>query len=607
MANGDKPALRGRVRRELILVTLAGVALAALLTWPTLLHPATTIGQDLGDPTMQAWALSWPGHALTSTVTHFWDGNSFYPERDSYAFSDTLLGYAPASFIGSGPTAALVRYNLLFVFAFALAFIGGYALIRQLGSNWQGAALAGIVFAFAPWRLAHAGHLNILSTGGIALALAALARGHGYSLRDGFRTERVRPGWAAAGWGIAAWQVTLGFATGLIFCYVLAVIGVFAVAGWFLAARPRRPRLPRRLLLANGIGIPVFLLVTYAMAAPVLRILDRQPDATRSTVEVGYYSPRFLGFFTAPPESVLWGGAQQHWRDKLVAGADYKGIVEITLLPGFAVIALAIAGLFFSAWKVRSRVWLAASTIVLTLLAMGTELDGGRFTYVPAYHHLPGWSSLRTPGRLMVWISLLLAILAAGAVTRLGTVLTRRTTGQDPETTPGDQTSKETRSPDVARIPRWLAPTAIAIVLALPASFAVLEGVNSTPHPTVPHAPAALRHAAGPMLVLPSDDFYDPRVLLWTVGPYQRVVNGGSAIRPRLQATLRQAAQQFPDAASVKTLRDNGIRSVVVVKQDAAGSPYANALTAPVAGLPLTRKETKDAVVFSLKPVGSKR
>ena len=73
---------------------------------------------------------------------------------------------------------------------FALAFVGAYALVRQLGAGRIGAAVAGAAFAYAPWRLAQAGHLQVLSTGGIALALAMLARGHGWSLRHGYRPER---------------------------------------------------------------------------------------------------------------------------------------------------------------------------------------------------------------------------------------------------------------------------------------------------------------------------------------------------------------------------------------------------------------------------------
>ena len=51
---------------------------------------------------------------------HLFDSNAFYPHPLSLAFSDSLLGYGPAAWFGSGTVAALVRYNLLFLFAWSL-------------------------------------------------------------------------------------------------------------------------------------------------------------------------------------------------------------------------------------------------------------------------------------------------------------------------------------------------------------------------------------------------------------------------------------------------------------------------------------------------------
>src|SRR4029453_92791 len=99
--------------------------------------------------------------------------------------------------IGHGPVAAVVRYNIMYVLVSAGASFGAYALLRQLGAGRAGSSPPAAAFASAPWRLAQAGHLQVLSTGGIALALAMLARGHGYSFRDGYSPDRVRPGWAA--------------------------------------------------------------------------------------------------------------------------------------------------------------------------------------------------------------------------------------------------------------------------------------------------------------------------------------------------------------------------------------------------------------------------
>jgi len=127
--------------REGNLVVLGAVILAALLEWPSLRHAGTTVPKDLGDPLAQAYLLSWPGHILPINPGQLWNTNTFFPEPDSFAYSDSLLGYAPFSFIGEGSQSAIVRINLLCVAVRALSFIGAYALVRQLGSNWLGAVL----------------------------------------------------------------------------------------------------------------------------------------------------------------------------------------------------------------------------------------------------------------------------------------------------------------------------------------------------------------------------------------------------------------------------------------------------------------------------------
>src|SRR6185436_19280927 len=161
----------------------------------TLRYPTYQIPQDIWDPTLEAWMISWGGHAMSTDPGNVWNANAFFPNTYSYAFTDTLLGYFPLGMIGSGFTAAVVRYNIIYVLLHALAFFGAYMLARQLGSGKTGAAVAGAAFAYAPWRLAQAGHMHVLSTGGIALSLAMLARGHGFSLRYGYRPERRRTGW----------------------------------------------------------------------------------------------------------------------------------------------------------------------------------------------------------------------------------------------------------------------------------------------------------------------------------------------------------------------------------------------------------------------------
>lgn len=567
--------------REGLFALLAGCVISALFNYPVVLHPKSLVTGDLGDPLLQAWQLGWQHHFLT-TGGPLWTGNTLFPAVDSYAFSDSLLGYLPLGLFGDGPYAAIMRYNAVFLIAFALAFAGAYVLIRQLGGNWQAAALAGVAFAWAPWRLTHASHLNILSAGGIALALFAIARGHGYSLRHGRRPELSRPGWALAGWLVAAWQVTLGFAVGMPFIYLLGVVGVIllvtAVRGW--------QRFGTRLAVADGAGIVVFLVVTYLMTIPYRRVVDEY-GFTRSWQEVQLYSPPPQGLLAAPDSTWLWQkGPFNLWSGSFAdtQWVTLPGASEKLLFPGLAVLLVALAGLFFSAWSVRARVGLGVATVVVTVFALGSQFFGGDFTYYVLWRYLPGWDALRTPGRLMLWVLLLLAVLAAGALTRAAAWLATRDTTYDQG--------------------RFLQS-----LLVVPMLFALLEGVPDQPHPSPPGIPPDLASAfeqdQRPALVLPvSQDvgpFSEFVYQFWSTDGYPPLANGHNGLLPPQYGEITEAAKTFPDAHSVEVLRKHGIQRVLVLKVGAAGTPYEQALTRPLDGLELTRTESTDLVTFTLR------
>lgn len=576
---------------EWTLASLAGLALAVIMTWPTLRHPATTIPQDLGDPMLQAWQLAWSGHAVLTDPLHLWNSNSFYPDTNSLAFSDSLLGYAPLSLIGSGPVAALVRYNVLYVLVHALAFVGMYALARQLGARRPGAAVAAAAFGYAPWTLAHGGHLNILSIGAIPLALAMLARGHGFTFRrtertesggrqviGGYRPEGVRIGWVIGGWAVAAWQMTLGFGLGLPFAYVLGGVVLALLVGWPVTTLVFKRHVPKRLPVADLGGLIIFAAASVYMGIPYLRVVQAHPNAKRSLADVALFSPPWKGFLVAPAESWLWGGRQATARDAL------SWPPEMTLLVGFAVLGFAALGLFVSVWSVRARLLMALGTAVSVVLGMGTQFPGGgEYTYAVLYHYLPAWDAIRTPGRLILWTTLLVGLLAAGMVSKLAlsadeVALSR---GRNPQ--------------------RRLGPF-LRVLVAIPMLLVLVEGVNQTPHPVVPTEPTALSNVAGPVLILPTDQLTDEKYMYWSTDGFPVMVNGGSGFQPTLQDQIRQVAISFPDQRSVSYLRQLGIRTVVVLRDGLAGTQYQNVIAKSYAAesLGIKVRDTGDAVIFTL-------
>ena len=100
--------------------------------------------------------------------------------------------------------------------------------------------------------------------------------------------------------------------------------------------------------------------------------------------------------------------------------------------------------------------------------------------------------------------------------------------------------------------------------------------------------------------MLPSDQINDEMAMVWSTEGFPAIVNGGSGFTPDRLREVREVLTTFPDAASVRLLRDLGVRSVVVVKSKAANSPFASAVDADVTGLGIEREDTPDAVIYRI-------
>jgi hypothetical protein len=539
-------------RRELALVALASVVLALAMHWPLPLHVGSDVPRDLGDPLAQAWQVAWDGHALAHQPLDWFQANIFWPLRDSLAFSDALVGYAPAGAVGSGPHAAIVRYDLLFLFAYALAFLGAWLLARELGAGRGGALVAGAAFAYAPWRLEQDGHLHVLSSGAIPLALALLVRGY----------RRGAPWTVLAGWAVAAWQVSLGFSLGIPFGYLLAALALGA-AGWALR---RRLVPPRPVLLATGAGALVLAVTTLVLARPYLAVRDDHPEAARSAHDVQVFSGPLAQYLAAPGANSVWGPVTRGARERL------SFVPEQTLFPGAVVVVLALACLALGGYPRRLGIGLALAVLLLAWLALGFHDDGFLWPYRLLYEHGPGWESSRTPGRINTLTSLGLALLAAGGASALAARVRR---------------------------PRAAAAIGVGLVAVVLLEFADLHGPA---HPTVPAAPAALGGFAAPQLHLPMSRAGNRRYMLWSTDGFPAMVNGRASFQPALTSEIAYRARRFPDRASVAYLRGLGVRTVVLHPALAAGTSWAGAVRRPVAGLRLRRERRGALVVYVLAP-----
>ncbi|HEU5127528.1 MAG TPA: hypothetical protein VFU12_06015 [Glycomyces sp.] len=532
---------------EWTLAALFSAALSVAMTWPLARDVHRVVPHDAGDPLLLTYILGWVGRSLREDPAGIWDTNSFWPVTDAYLFTDTLLGYAPAALFATDTTSALIVYNVLYMGSFALAFLGAYALLRQLGARVAGSAVAAAAFAYAPWKLGQAGHLQVLSCGGIALALAMLARGHGWSLKDGFKPERQRPGWIVAGWLTALWQFSIGAGLGVPFVYLLLAVGVVVGCFWLV----KRPRLRWQTLAANGVGGTVFSLAVLWIADKHAVVARAYPEAVRDYDYIAWFSPTWQSFIIAPEESRAWGAAHE------AARADLTWAPEQALLVGFTLLALAVAGLIWSSWSRRQRWCLALGVAVTVALAMGPNfLDDGAWAWRLLYDYAPGFDAIRTPGRLVIYMTLLLAILAAGTLTRVA-----------------DEADAVAHASRVDRRLVVRAPRRVHALLFVPMALVLMEGLTVAPNVEPPEAPVDMAALEGPVLFLPSDG-RDTRVQYWSVDGFVETANGIAAFTPDEQAGIRQLSQSFPAEESIAGLRDAGIETVVVIPSWLPGTDW---------------------------------
>jgi hypothetical protein len=553
--------------RELGLAALGALLLAVVMHWPLILNLGDTIPKDLGDPLPQSWQIAWGGRALAHQPLEFFQSNQFWPEPDSLAFGDALIGYAPFGLIGDGPEDAVTRYDLVFLCAYALAFFGAYWLARELGLGPGAALFAGAAFAYAPFRLEQDGHMQVISSGGIPLALALGVRG----------IRLARPGWLFAAWLVAAWQLSIGFAIGLPFAYLLALLVTTAAVVWW---RRGRPALDRRLVLAGAAGMVAFLVIAAVIARPYFRVADAHDEATRPPSTVESYSGPLKVFAVAPPESFVWGDITEPIREGL------ENVPEKTLFPGLVILLLAAVGLGSSAFPRWLRFGLGGGIVAAWILALGfQEDDGWLWPYRVVYDVLPGWEGLRTPGRLQTFSSLGLALLAAAGAHSLITAARERA-------------GSARAGPMAAGIAVLLALAILVEGRGLP-----FDPFGDQAQPTVDAVPPRIADVPDPQLHLPALTPEDNRrYLLWSTDGFPLIVNGRASTIPDETEALVEDMASFPDAATVQRLRELGVGSVVLHTDRAGASPQAMALAKPVSGLGLKVEQRGPLVIYELGP-----
>ncbi|MFN2576757.1 MAG: hypothetical protein ABR607_03595 [Pyrinomonadaceae bacterium] len=158
--------------RELFIFA-AFIMFTTVMTWPwiTRLHDACA---DPGDPYLVSWILWWDFHQTFTSPLHLFDANIFYPLHQTLAFSENDYGisllFFPLFALGFRP---LTVNSIATFVAFAFSGYGAFRLTRTLTGSNGSAWIAGLVFAFVPYRFHLLSQLHYVFTGWMPLTLEA--------------------------------------------------------------------------------------------------------------------------------------------------------------------------------------------------------------------------------------------------------------------------------------------------------------------------------------------------------------------------------------------------------------------------------------------------
>ncbi len=356
--------------------------LTAALTWPQVAHPLSVPPHD--DAYFSMWRLAWIAHQLPRDPLHLFDANTLYPAKGTLAYSDAVLlqGIVGAPIIWLGAPVVLV-YNLHILATFVLCGLGMFLLVRDLTGHPAAGLIAGIIFAFGPYRFDHYVHLELVSAQWMPFALWMLHR----TLQSG----RVADGLMTGAFG--ALQVLSCVYLAVFFATIVAVLAplLFFSAPAALRRRAWRPLGAGALLTVTVLGL---YMVPYRAARGIV--------GERGAGERMLYAAGPKHYLAAMPESIVYG--------RLTGSI---GLHEKRLFTGFLAMLLGAAAL----WPPLDRRRLAYAIA----LALAVDISFGHRGIVGALlqEQVAAYRGLRVVARIGAIVLMLLAILAGYGAARL--------------------------------------------------------------------------------------------------------------------------------------------------------------------------------------------
>ena len=302
------------------------IGMSIVMTYPLVIKMRVeAIGAGGGDGSYFIWLVAWYQKALFQLhISPFFAPSLNYPQGWNLATTDITPAMVALALPGSllaGPT---FGYNFAMLLSFILSGWGMYLWVKHLtGDAWAG-LVAGTVFAFLPFRMAHfvVGHLNLLGMQWFPFYF--------WGLFDLLKQEKF------------SWKPVLmaGIAAGLIgmtspyYVYMTVLISVVFLVGFVIFQGYKRLKYATFWESLLAFGLLAAVLVGLAML-PYLNLNSQNGLASRSVEYMNRYSASPTDFFIPSIKQFLWGD----WIDKTFSPEIFQ---ESTLYIGAVALVLAV-------------------------------------------------------------------------------------------------------------------------------------------------------------------------------------------------------------------------------------------------------------------------
>ena len=360
------------VKRPSFLAFLYFALMTCVMTYPVIFRMNELIGGGGGDGTYFVWLVDWYQKAIFKLhISPFFNPFLNYPQGWNLASTDVTPAMAIIGLPGSLLFGPVWGYNFSSLASFVLAGWGMYLWVRDLTKNDPAGLVAGTIYAFVPFHMAHyiIGHLSLTGIQWFPFYFWGL-----YKLltQEHFSWKPIL---------LASLSIFLIGLTSPYYVYMTVLITAVLLFGFIIFKGYVRLRTPAFWKSALGFGALAGVLVAVSMV-PYLRLNAESGLTTRSVEYASTYSASPTDFVIPSIFQFLWGKSI----DRIFNPDIWQ---ESTLYIGAVTFVLTV--IVWVLWKkISQRQLLVVSLLVAVtafVLALGIDPHwlGKKIVSLPAF------------------------------------------------------------------------------------------------------------------------------------------------------------------------------------------------------------------------------